>query len=114
MNKQVEKIKAEIERLQDLTMDENKNFKSSYDEGIFDGLSKIESFIGSLQEEPVTSVWHDASEKPLEGGCVLLVLKGGYVTIIRTYCCNDCWIGVKWIKFSEQKQWAYVEDLIKL
>lgn len=51
MNK-VEKIKAEIDRLQETTMDENSNFKSQYDQGIFDGLSLIDNFIDSL-EQPI-------------------------------------------------------------
>ena len=54
MNK-VEKIKADIDRLQETTMDENRNFLSSYHEGIFDGLSMIENFIDSLEEEPVSN-----------------------------------------------------------
>ncbi len=49
MNK-VEKIKADIDRLQETTMDENRNFLSSYHEGIFDGLSMIENFIDSPEE----------------------------------------------------------------
>lgn len=51
MNK-IEKIKAEIDRLQETTMDENSNFKSQYDQGIFDGLSIIDNFIDSL-EQPI-------------------------------------------------------------
>lgn len=41
-------IVAEIDSLQDATMDENRNFLSSYHEGIFDGLSKIENFLDTL------------------------------------------------------------------
>lgn len=47
-----EKIKAEIDRLQSSTLDENSNFKSQYDQGIFDGLSLLENFIDSL-EQPI-------------------------------------------------------------
>lgn len=46
---QIEKIKAEIDRSQETTMDENRNFLSSYHEGIFDGLSLIDNFIDSLE-----------------------------------------------------------------
>lgn len=49
MNK-VEKIKDEIDRLQSSTLDENSNFKSQYDQGIFDGLSILENFIDSLEQ----------------------------------------------------------------
>lgn len=51
---QIQKIKAEIDRLQETTMDKNSNFKSQYNQGIFDGLSLIDNFIDSLEEEPVS------------------------------------------------------------
>lgn len=60
MNK-VEKIKAEIDRLQSSTLDENSNFKSQYDQGIFDGLSLIDNFIDSLEEEHVSNDLEEAS-----------------------------------------------------
>lgn len=44
---------AEIDALQDATMDENRNFLSSYHEGIFDGLSKIENFLDTLEVKEV-------------------------------------------------------------
>ena len=44
----IEKIANEITRLQDEAMDENTNFRSSYHEGIYDGLTKIELFIDTL------------------------------------------------------------------
>ena len=46
----IDKIKAEIERLQTLTMDDNKNFPNSYNEGMFDALTRIDNFIDSLLE----------------------------------------------------------------
>ena len=67
---------AEIQRLQDLTMDENKNFYSEAAEGEYNALCNIEHFIDSLQEESV-SVWHDASELPDETSLLLLLLKDG-------------------------------------
>lgn len=39
---------AEIDRLQETTMDENRNFLSSYHEGVFDGLSMLENFLDTL------------------------------------------------------------------
>lgn len=47
-----EKILQEIERLQKPTMDENHNFTSDYNQGLYDGLSQLELFIDSLPEEP--------------------------------------------------------------
>ena len=40
---------AEIDRLQEATMDKNQNFLSSYHEGIFDGLSMLEKFLDTLE-----------------------------------------------------------------
>lgn len=45
-------ILKEIERLQDTTI-ENGHFRSTYFEGIFDGLSSIERFIDTLEVEEV-------------------------------------------------------------
>lgn len=56
---------AEIDSLQDATMDENRNFLSSYHEGIFDGLSRVETFIDSLEmkdvdiEKEVANWWNE-------------------------------------------------------
>lgn len=61
MNK-IQKIKAEIDRLQETTMDKNSNFKSQYDQGIFDGLSLIDNFIDSLEECPVSNNLEEAAK----------------------------------------------------
>lgn len=45
-------VVAEIDALQDATM-ENGHFLSSYHEGIFDGLSKIENFLDTLEVKGV-------------------------------------------------------------
>lgn len=57
-----EKIKAEIDRLQETTMDENRNFLSSYYQGVFDGLSLIDNFIDSIEEEPVSNDLEEAAK----------------------------------------------------
>lgn len=44
---------AEINRLQEATMDKNQNFLSSYHEGIFDGLSMFENFLDTLEVKEV-------------------------------------------------------------
>jgi len=56
---------AEIDSLQDATMDKNRNFLSSYHEGIFDGLSKVENFIDSL-ENPFDKDLKDFAERESE------------------------------------------------
>ena len=46
-------VVAEIDRLQDSTMDEYHNFETSYKEGMFDGLSLIENYIDTLEVKEV-------------------------------------------------------------
>lgn len=46
-------VVEKIESLQDATMDENRNFLSSYHEGIFNGLSEIEAFIDNLEVKKI-------------------------------------------------------------
>lgn len=40
---------SEIDRIQNTTMDKNKNFTSSYDEGKFDALTLLENYINTLE-----------------------------------------------------------------
>lgn len=56
---------AEIDALQDTTM-ENGHFLSSYHEGIFDGLSKIENFLDTLEVEEMdldNNGWIDCTKQ---------------------------------------------------
>ena len=46
-------VVAEIDRLQEATMDKNQNFLSSYHEGIFDGLSMLENFLDTLEVKEI-------------------------------------------------------------
>ena len=50
----IQQLRAQIAALQDATMDENRNFRSDYDEGKFDALSTVDALLDSLQEEPVS------------------------------------------------------------
>ena len=103
MNK-VEKIKADIDRLQETTMDENRNFLSSYHEGIFDGLSMIENFIDSLEEEPVSNDLEEAARK--------IATRHSHITG-DTYYANDAWFfkkGAQWQKERDQSTIELAED----
>lgn len=46
-------VMAEINTLQEATMDKNRNFLSSYDEGKFDALTMLESFLNALDMKDV-------------------------------------------------------------
>ena len=53
---------AEIDRLQETTMDENRNFLSSYHEGVFDGLSMLENFLDTLEVKDVDEIIKNAED----------------------------------------------------
>ena len=52
-------LRAEIEALQDATMDENRNFKSSYDEGKFDALTVIDNLLDTLEVKDENAIKRD-------------------------------------------------------
>jgi len=49
----IQQLRAQIATLQDATMDENRNFRSAYDEGKFDALTAVDALLDSLQEVPM-------------------------------------------------------------
>ena len=57
----VQQLRAQIAALQDATMDENKNFRTAYDEGKFDALTAVDALLDSLQEEPVSDELEEAA-----------------------------------------------------
>lgn len=48
ITKLLDKIEQRITEIQEDCLDENSNFRNPYEEGIYDGLSKLESYIDSL------------------------------------------------------------------
>lgn len=63
----IQQLRAQIAALQDATMDENKNFRSAYDEGKFDALSAVDALLDSLQEEPVSKDFEEALAREWQG-----------------------------------------------
>lgn len=53
----IQQLRAQIAALQDATMDENKNFRTAYDEGKFDALSAVDALLDSLQEELASTAY---------------------------------------------------------
>ena len=77
----IEKIKAEIERLRKANeVSEDKEY-AQYELDVKDGydlaLNDILSFIDSLPKEPVSSMWHNASEEPADKANCLIYYKVG-------------------------------------
>lgn len=97
-----EKIRAEIERLKDVDITEFPS--TNWLKGRNFALVSLEVFIDSMQEEPTTSVWHDANILPSNPKAVI-VEHNEYSTSI---CRAEQMSRIKGAK------WAYVEDLLKL
>lgn len=104
VNDKLTKVRAEIER------QINELHPAKEKIGIVGGvavkrhLENILSFIDSMQEEPTTSVWHDANILPSNPKAVI-VEHNEYSTSI---CRAEQMSRIKGAK------WAYVEDLLKL
>ena len=73
---------------------------------------QILSFIDSMQEEPTTSVWHDASEKPKEGSwiCVSFATRDLSTFLYEEGKIHNNYVDIEMIGCK----WAYPEDLLKL
>ncbi len=78
-----EKIRAEIYSLQDMTMDADGNFNSSYDTGRYDALCSLDAFIDSLPEESTSKdleeAWRAAYEKEKDEILVVYDHHAGFV-----------------------------------
>jgi len=63
----IQQLRTQIATLQSATMDENKNFRSAYDEGKFDALSSVDALLDSLQEEgePVSEDLEEEIQKTI-------------------------------------------------
>ena len=48
----IHQLRTQIAALQSATMDENKHFRSAYDEGKFDALEAVDALLDSMQKEP--------------------------------------------------------------
>lgn len=97
----LDKLVAEIER----RYKEQNTLHTSYSCGRNDEDAELLSFYNSMQEEPATSVWHDASEKAEKGKLYLYRTNQNIVDINRSE-------GKEFPDYCER--WAYIDDLLKL
>ena len=84
-----------------------------YWKGYNSALNDILSFIDSLQEKPVSKVWHDAWKEEPEKGRDILVKDA------NTNCCFvSSFEGRKSWEDTYQgyafRMWAYIDDLLKI
>ena len=96
MNKQVEQIKAEIERLKKWCEEHTTESYSCY----FDAFNDIDTFINSLEEEFASKVWHTKKEKP-NGKDYVLCYDAKFASVGKFDHITGC-------------SWAYVKDLYML
>lgn len=83
-----QQLRAQIAALQDATMDENRNFRSAYDEGKFDALTAVDALLNSLQEEPISEDLEYASEKY---ACRFSSSKYGHDKVKDAFIAGDKW-----------------------
>ena len=107
-------IKANILPFIDSLQEEPVNY-NKLNTMLNDALSKEtkESWNEKLGEEPVSKVWHDASEEPEEGKDFAFVTYDGIMW--ARYRIEDIFLG--WQRYriqTELDKWAYVSDLLKL
>lgn len=118
----VQKIYEEVERMHNLlpVMDGD-NISVNYADRI---CTTLEMYIDSLQKEPVSKVWHDVNEKPIQEKPLFIVLS------FKNYkdCRNKYKVGVygcrgnnhpTWVIdccYSDSfiLKWAYIDEIINL
>lgn len=121
MTDKVQKIKDWISKEQEGLMDAQGNFKYPEHEGAYHILCNLDAYIDSMQEEPTTSVWHDAKDTPVASKTKIVLYTNGKWDMFKAYENKDdydnYWAGVNQAleeKGVLVKRWAYVEDLLKL
>ena len=108
MTDKVQKIREEVARMHDLlpVMDGD-NIYLNYADRI---CTTLEMYIDSLQEEPVSDVWHDMSEEAENGRNIIIIdPKDFYGAVLRK--------GGSQLKNHNKERyvkWAYIDDLFNL
>jgi hypothetical protein len=115
MTDKVQKIRAEIERRYNEYMAKDSELAAIRADECLD----ILSYIDSMQEEPTTSVWHDASETPVASKTKIVLYTNGKWDMFKAYEAKDnydnYWAGVNQAleeKGVLVKKWAYVDELL--
>ena len=106
-----EKIRTEIERLLNEPSPSHDS-QCNWKDGYWCALYKIEEFIDSLQEDPV-SIWHNANQPPEINTPIIVRTYDNIIESTKRY--DDKLI--PWddrIKKDGITHWCYVEDLLKL
>lgn len=106
MTDKVQKIKEWIQTRKLCTMDEHMKFYCREAESDYNLLCSIEKVLDSLQEDPVTPVWHDASEVPQLNKELIVVGEFDNALVLSS--------NSESFKNRKVTKWAYFDDLLKL
>lgn len=104
MNK-IEKIKAEIERLQiELIQEKEKGCGSDADDACILELQNVLTYIDSLQEGPV-SIWHNSNKEQPNYASTVAIWNPKYKNGEIISRCTEVY---------PDRIWAYIDDLLKI
>ena len=115
----LQKVLNEVERLQnELITEKKKGNGSDIDDACILELQNIKSYIKFVQEEPESSVWHDANTLPTnyEIKDILVVYNQYGREYVHLYWEDGVYSdaqGLNEYNWTYVEKWAYIEDLLK-
>ena len=103
----IQKIRKEIERLKEETSIGLSEHENGVEQGRMEIINALSIFLDSMQEEPVSNVWHYAQiDPPQAKKRILAINEYGFCAVDYAIIMAPYWPKV--IK------WAYIDDLLKL
>ena len=105
-----EKIRKEVQR----RFEQIKNSIKESDSGAFYQLKELLEFINSLQEEPVSKVWHDVNEEPNRSSILMLQFENNLHKPVIANPMEGDFPWEKVVKLNRISKWAYIDDLLKV
>jgi hypothetical protein len=107
MTDKIQKIREELERLKEETSIGLSEHENGVEQGRMEIINALSIFLDSMQEEPVSNVWHDAQiDPPQAKKRILAINEYGFCAVDYAIIMAPYWPKV--IK------WAYIDDLLKL
>ena len=115
----LQKVLNEVERLQnELITEKKKGYGSDIDDACITELQNVKDYIKLVQEEPESSVWHDANTLPTnyEIKDILVVYNQYGHEYVHLYWEDGVYSnaqGLNEYNWAYVEKWAYIEDLLK-
>jgi len=127
MKDKVQKIRNEVERLRnELIQEREKGYGSDADDACILELQNVLTYIDSLQEEPVKSIWHDVKEKPIYKNGLIerqiavygITTMGESLSVCSLIDESTIFVPINGKEYTwgtcPFTKWAYVTDLLNL